>query len=257
MSEAELEATLIQIGERLDYPAARHLATAVRARLRKPRPRRSFWTLPALAPALVTVGLLLLVVALGSPGLRSAAGEFLHLRGIDIFPVPSVATIAPSLPITLPGQRTSLEEAQRRVRFTLRVPTAAELGVADDVFVDTSGTSERVTLVYRERAGIPASTQAGVSALVVEFPGALDEILVGKAVGPGTLVEAVTVNGGRGFWLEGAPHLFFYRDPNGANREETLRLAGNTLVWEQNGLTIRLEAALSKEAALRVASTFR
>lgn len=257
MRDEELETTLVEIGERLDYPAPTHLSTTVRARLREPRSRRSFWALPGFVPAFVTLGLLILVVALASPGLGGAAREFLHLRGIDIFPVPSVPTAVPSLPIALPGERTTLADARSRVRFVLRVPAAPELGAPDDVFVETAGASDRVTLVYRERAGVPVSKEAGVSALVVEFRGAVDEILLGKATGPGTRVEAVTVNGGRGFWLEGAPHLFFYRDPNGAVRDETLRLAGNTLVWEQDGLTIRLEAALTKDAALRIGSSFR
>jgi hypothetical protein len=67
----------------------------------------------------------------------------------------------------------------------------------------------------------------------------------------------VTVNGGRGFWLEGAPHQFFYRDPDGSVRPDTLRLAGNTLLWEQGGVTLRLEADLTRDQALRLASTFR
>lgn len=257
LRDDELETTLVEIGERLDYPRPTQLASAVRERLREPRPRRRFWTAPAFPPAFATLALLLLVVAFASPGLRTTAREFLHLRGIDIFPVPSVASLAPSLPVTVPGDRTTLDDARRRVHFTLQVPTAPELGAPDDVFVETTATSESVTLVYRVRAGVPVSPEAGVSAMVVELRGALDEILLGKATGPGTRVEAVTVNGGRGFWLEGTPHQFFYRDPSGAVRPETLRLAGNTLVWEQDGLTIRLEAALTKDQALRLAATFR
>jgi len=257
MRDEELEATLVDIGARLRYPAATDLSSVVRARVRAPRARRPFWSARAFVPALATLGVLVLILAVASPGLRSAAGEFLHLRGIDIFPVPSVPAVTPSLPIALPGERTTLDDARRRARFTLRVPSAAELGAPDDVFIDSTGQSDRLTLVYRERAGIPVSAEAGVSALVVEFRGALDEILLGKATGPGTRVEAVTVNGGRGFWLEGAPHLFFYRDANGTPQLETLRLAGNTLVWEQDGLTIRLEAAVSRDEALQIASTFR
>ena len=40
-------------------------------------------------------------------------------------------------------------------------------------------------------------------------------------------------------------------------RQDTLRLAGNTLVWEQDGVTMRLEAQVTKEQALRIAGTFR
>jgi hypothetical protein len=163
----------------------------------------------------------------------------------------------PPLRITFTGERTTLDAARARLRFTPRVPSAAELGAPDDVFVETVGTSDRLTLVYRQRAGIPVSSEAGVSALVVEVRGTIDEALFAKATGPGTRIEGVNVNGAAGYWLEGAPHLFFYRDPSGNVVNDTLRLAGNTLVWVQDGITIRLEAQVSKEAALRFAATFR
>jgi hypothetical protein len=231
------------------------MANAVRARLREPRTlvRRRF----AFAPALVTLLLLGAVITLGSPGARSAAGEFLHLRGIDIFRVPSVPATLPPLQLSIAGERTTLDAARRRVRFTPRIPAAAELGAPDDVFVETVGTTDRLTLVYRQRQSIPVSASAGVSALVVEARGTIDEALFAKAAGPGTRVEPVTVNGGRGYWLEGAPHVFFYRDPNGAVVNDTLRLAGNTLVWVQDGVTIRLEAQVTKDRALLLAATFR
>lgn len=258
MRDLELEATLQEIGERLDYPRPVAMAAAVRSRLREPRPR-SGTQAPrfAFAPAFVTIAILAIVVTLGSPDARAAAGEFLHLRGIDIFRVSAVPTALPPLRIVVAGLRTTLDDARRRVRFTLRAPTAAPLVAPDDVFVETTGTTDRVTLVYRERAGIPVSKEAGVSALVVELRGVVDEALLGKATGPGTRVEAVSVNGARGYWLEGAPHLFFYRDPAGNVRDETLRLAGNTLVWVQDGVTVRLEAHVSREDALRLAASFR
>jgi hypothetical protein len=257
MRDEELEATLVDIGARLDYPQPTHMAQAVRARLREPRPKRPLWPAPAFAPAFVTLALLLVVVALGSPGVRSAAREFFHLRGIDIFPVPSVATVAPTLPVTIPGERVSLDEARRRVHFTVRQPTVPELGAPDVVLLDTTGGAERVTLLYGERAGLTPTQVPGVSVLLVEFRGSVDAAFFGKGFGPGTTLEEVTVNGGRGFWLAGAPHFFFYRDPSGGIQQETLRLAGNTLLWEQDGVTLRLEAAVTKDQALRIAASVR
>ncbi len=257
MRDEELEATLVDIGGRLDYPQPTRMAQAVRARLREPRPKRPLWSAPAFAPAFVTLALLLVVVALGSPGVRSAAREFFHLRGIDIFPVPSVATVAPTLPVTIPGERVSLDEARRRVHFTVRQPTVPELMAPDAVVLDTTGGAERVTLLYGERAGLPPTQVPGASVLLVEFRGSVDAAFFGKGFGPGTTLEEVTVNGGRGFWLAGAPHFFFYRDPSGGIQQETLRLAGNTLLWEQDGVTLRLEAAVTKDQALRIAASVR
>jgi hypothetical protein len=261
MRDDELETTLVDIGRRLRYPAASAVASRVRARIARPRTLRERWSLPAFAPAFATTALLLIVIALASPGVRAAADQFLRLRGIEIFPVPSVPAATGTPTLALPGERVTLDEARRRVRFPLTVPSAPELGAPDDVYLESTATSDRVTLVYRVRPGIPVSKEAGVSALIVEFNGALDEILLGKAIGPGTTIESTVVGQGRAFWLQGAPHQFFYREQDGTVRPETLRLAGNTLLWQgdgrQSSVTFRLEADVSRAQALRIASSFR
>ena len=61
------------------------------------------------------------------------------------------------------------------------------------------------------------------------------------------------MEGGRGIWLEGEPHGFYYLDEAGQPRDETLRLARNTLLWERGPLTFRLEGDLTREQALAVA----
>ena len=58
-----------------------------------------------------------------------------------------------------------------------------------------------------------------------------------------------------GYWLEGGEHLLIYRDASGLEVPELTRLVGDTLIWEQHGLTLRLEGAPSLEDALRVAES--
>jgi len=261
MREHELEATLTDLGERLAYPRPTRLGAAVRARLSDPRPRR-WWDAVlspryAIAPAALTLLLILVVSLAAVPSVRATADEFLRLRGIDIFrsaATPSAPAASPALPF--PGERVSLAEARRRAPF-LRAPADARLGAPDQVYIDQTGAGERVTLVYVSRPEIPVSRQAGVSAVVVAFRGRVDESLFGKVGVLGTRIEEVTVSGGRGFWLEGTPHQFFYRDSAGNPSTETLRLAGNTLLWEQDGVTFRLEAQLERDEALRIATSFR
>src|SRR5688572_16134763 len=261
MREQELEATLTDLGERLAYPRPTRLAAAVRARLNEPRPRR-WWDgvlSPrfAFAPALATLVLIVVVSLAAVPEARAAADEFLRLRGIDIFrttATPSAPAASPAVPF--PGQRLSLEEARSRAPF-LRAPADARLGAPDQVYLDQTGAGDRVTLVYVSRPEIPVSREAGVSAVVVAFRGRVDESLFAKVGVLGTRIEEVTVSGGRGFWLEGTPHQFFCRDSAGNPSTETLRLAGNTLLWEQDGVTFRLEAQLERDEALRIATSFR
>jgi hypothetical protein len=52
-----------------------------------------------------------------------------------------------------------------------------------------------------------------------------------KLIGPGTRLRRVTVNGGPGAYLDGAPHEVFFLDARGNGRGDTVRLAGNVLLW--------------------------
>src|SRR6266542_1467500 len=259
MDERELESTLADLGERLAYPRPTRLADAVRVRLRAPRSRRWWDALRspryASVPILATLAVLAVAVLVVVPDARAAANEFLRLRGIVIFQAPAIATPRASFA----GALVTLDEARRGADFTVRAPTDPRLGAPDEVYLGKSpnGTHDVVTLVYGSRTGIPVSREAAVSALVVEFRGRIDETLFAKVAAAGTRIEDVTVNGGKGFWIEGEPHLFFYRDEAGNVWNETLRLAGNTLLWEQDGVTFRLEEQVSREEALRIAASFQ
>ena len=260
MPEQELEATLADLGERLAYPRPTRLADAVRARIAEPRTRR-WWDAflsprYAFAPALATLLLILVVSLAAVPQVRATADEFLRLRGIDLFRTTATSAPVASPAVPFPGERVTLDEARRRAPY-LRVPTDARLGTPDQVYIDRTQSGERVTLVYLSRPSIPVSREAGVSAVVVVFRGNVDNSLFGKVAEPGTRIDEVTVGSARGFWIEGAPHQFFYRDALGNVWPETLRLAGNTLLWEQADATLRLEAQVTREEAIRIAASAR
>ena len=57
------------------------------------------------------------------------------------------------------------------------------------------------------------------------------------------------------WWIAGGDHFFFYRDAQGNVVDTTLRLADNTLIWEEAGVTHRVEGAPSLAAAIRVAES--
>ena len=255
MSEQQLETVLADIGARLAYPQPA-FAQRVRARVATPRPPRR-WSTRMLVPAFATALLLFVVVALGSPEVRALAREIFRIGGIDIFPVPTALptpTRSATPSVSIQGQHTTVEGARRLISFPVIVPAA--LGTPDDVIVDTAA-GERVTLVYVSRPGIPVSPLAGVAAYVVELRGDVDQGLFGKTIGSGTTLTQVEVRGSPGYWLEGAPHLFFYRDAAGNIQQETLRLADNTLLWVHDGVTYRLEAHVSREEALAIAGSMR
>ncbi len=244
--------------------------------------------------AFAVLVLLLLVAAIGvlSPAARSAVADRLGLKGVRItvvatLPPPARAPATPAgalpaavgspvLPATgaaatpLPaivatpatpgaalalGDPVTLAQAQTQLTHPLLVPSLPELGEPDAVYLQQNVPGGEVSLLYGVRDGLPKTAQPGVGLLVSEFRGEIEPAFFGKVLPAGTRLEPVVVNGGRGWWIEGAPHLIFYRDASGQVHDEQLRLAGNTLLWEQDGLTLRLESALTKDAALRIAAS--
>ena len=49
--------------------------------------------------------------------------------------------------------------------------------------------------------------------------------------------------------------MFLYLAADGSVEEETLRLAGNTLIWTHGPFTYRLESALGRDEALALAES--
>jgi hypothetical protein len=265
-SDPELERALRDIGTRLDYPQAPALAVRVRNQLQKELASRGA---PGLARpyrplrrslGFAVVGLLLLAGA-------ATAARF-AVRGVEIrfrTTEPTVAPtpvqpdrVAPDLGRVLSlGDGVTLGEARGRVEFPIQLPALASLGIPDEVYVDEHPVGGRVTAVYRARPGLPKADATGVGLLITEFRARFDEQFVVKEAGPGTRVEQLAVNGAPGYWVEGAPHTVVHVDDAGSLFPETLRLAGNTLLWEEEGITYRLEADISKQLALRIAQSFR
>lgn len=263
LTDRELEAALRDVGAHLAYPRTVDLLPAVRARIVEER-AGGVWALlrsprAAFLPALATV-VLLLVATLAFQPVGANALEAIGIGRLTIFrgaPPPPAPSATPGRATLLPGavKVASVEEASRQAGFRVLVP--AELGRPDEVFVASGLNGGTVFLVYVPRQDIPAAKQTGIGVLVTQVAGAFELPLLGKALGPGARAEEVTVNGGRGAWIEGAPHQIFFRTASGQILTDTLRLAGNVLAWEQGPSFLRIEADLPKDRTLRIASSMR
>jgi hypothetical protein len=265
--ELDLEGALADLAAALEFPPTPDLATAVTARLgetpapalARPRLGRPRWR--RLAVAGLVAAVLAAAVLVASPGTREAVARRLGLRGVEIRigePPPPTASTRPPERLDLGlGERVTLEEARRRVSFPVLVPGTAGLQRPTAVFADAASPSGgRVDLVYRARPGLPASQLTDVGLLLTEFKGQPTSEFIKKVTGAG-LVEEVTVDGQPGYWFSGEPHFFTYRDVDGILRDEQTRLAGNTLIWQRGDLTLRLEAQISRDEALRIAESMR
>jgi hypothetical protein len=244
----ELERELVDLAANLDYPPTPDLAHNLRRRL-EARPGRRLITrrrlVLAFALLLVAVGAALVV-----PPARTAILEWLGLKGAAVEHVVTLPEIPASGDLAL-GERVALDEARRRVEFAIVVPEL--LGPPDEVYVADDVPGGRASLVWGPDEELERSPHTGVGLLLVEFSGELDPALIEKLTGPGTPVEPVALGGAPGLWIEGEPHVVLYHDAQGEVREDTLRLAGNALLWERGDLLLRLEADLSKAQALEIA----
>jgi hypothetical protein len=252
----DLELLLAELGAQLDYPPTPPIAGAVGERLRSGRPR---WGHRAARRVLIPSLAALLVVAAAAvaavPSTRHAVLDWLGLRSARVVHVPKLPTLPPGAigrRLDL-GRRTTLSEARSQVRFHLLVPEQ----VPDEVYVSPTPPGGRVTLVYEAHLGVAPATGTDVRMLVTEFLGEEPKRFLEKMLGPGTSTMPTRVNGERAVWISGAPHEVVYLDVRGHPRLDTLRLAGNTLLWRHGSVLVRVEAHITLRAALRIARSMR
>jgi hypothetical protein len=266
LSDRELGAALVAVGRDLAFPEVPDFAPAVVRRLEEE---------PVRAPLLERAAQVLGFPVLRRPGRRVAlalaavlilaggavAGGLL-VRGVRILietertaPPPSPTVSGPLGRTLFLGEQATLDEARRQVDFEVLVPTTG--GLPEPVaYVDDDPPGGRVSLVYPVGPGIPRIAETGVGMLVMEFRARIDLPFLEKVVHEAELVEEVEVGGEPAYWIEGE-HTVFYLDEHGRPLGERSRLAGNTLLWQRGEVTFRLESALSKEEAIRIAESMR
>ncbi|MBD0328556.1 MAG: hypothetical protein ICV64_00400 [Thermoleophilia bacterium] len=247
----ELERELQALGRELAYPPTPDLATAVAARLAARSGRRQRLGLRPLLVA-VAAAVLALSAALAVPAGRAALLELLEIGGLRVERTEE-RPHAPPLDERRLGERVSLDEARRRVGYTVLAPPLERHGRPHYVLLDESRPGGQVTIPSWAYADPRAPLRGRV--LLTQFAASSDRDLAQKFAGPETRIESLTVAGAPALWFEGAPHVFAFRDRTGGLLEDTRRLVGNALVFEGDGVVLRIEGALSLARALRIAES--
>ena len=270
---SELEQRLTRLGHEFDWPETPDLAAAVTERLAadaaRPAPipvgppagparagrarRRPIVFRRTLAIALASLLVLAGGVFAAVPSVRDAVLEFFGLQGVTIERREQLPPRKPG-PLRL-GERTTLADARDALRFEPLIPEGA--GEPSGVYLDRRVPGGQLTLTYRARPGLPEARSTGLGLLVDEFRGDLVPEYMGKIGSQATRAEQFRLDGERAIWLEGAPHLFFYRTPGEPFREDRLRIAQNVLLLEQGRLLVRLEGAFDREDAVELARSLR
>jgi hypothetical protein len=183
----------------------------------------------SLVLAVAVVVVIAVACAFAVPQSRSAILRFFHLGGetierVDTLPAAAERSLRASL-----GLRISRAEATQLLGRQFAVDDAA---------------------LYRTDTVVSALLPGDV--LLSELRTGNDAIILKKYVAGATDVEEVVLRPGlTGLWIHGRRHVFL------APRLPA-RFAGNTLVWQRDGITFRLEGkSLSRAEAIRLARPLR
>jgi hypothetical protein len=238
-------------GRDLDWPTAPDVTTRVsgtlldqqrhpslaRPRLSLPRRRRTVLLLVAAAALLAAAGL--------------AAKVVIDLGALSIDTIPGRPTALPSVVASGPtvGHRVTLQEAERDAGFPAQVP--ASLGDPDAVWVDSSSDGARIVLAWTANGALPPLDGLPWGAVLYEFHGQFEQ--ASKSVFlDGNTFEDAKVGGRDAIWITGRHELDLVTRDGAYAR---YLITGNVLVWESNGIVLRLETSLDQASAVQVAES--
>ncbi len=208
-----------------------------RPRLSFPRRRRTL--------LLVVAGVLLLAAA------AVAAKVVIDLGALTIDTAPGRPTALPSAVASGPtaGHPASLADAQAEAGFVAQVPEA--LGAPDAVWVDRTADGARIVLAWTPSESLPMIEDLPWGAVLYEFVG--DAAQASKILfEEGDTLRNVEIDGHDAWWLTGEHELDLV---TGDGSYARYRVTGNVLVWQAGGTVLRLETALDRTAAVRVAES--
>jgi hypothetical protein len=259
MQDRELERELRELGSLIDYPPTPNVARAARNVLDEAaneQSRRFGRAFPTMRWAAVAAAFVLVVaVPTLSPGLRATVSDWFvaedfQSTGVDAgsperqseagAPAAGVSKSAttPAQAPQFSGERISVREAQARMDGTLILPRTPELGKPEEIYAVGTASKEGVMLVYKY--GLPPLGDTGIHLVLTEVPGDLEPAYLTGRTTAGSKFDRVSVDGNPGYW-----------------RSAGNRLPGQTLLWEQGGVALRLEANVKKEQAIRIAESAR
>jgi hypothetical protein len=259
LPEQQLEQALADLGRLIEFPRTPDFASAIRSRLEAESTTEGEnvrfltpWRAVAIAAAVV---ILFLAAALaGLPDFRHAVADRLGVRGIKIVfedetPTPETTPVGSTLTF---GERTTLDEAQAAVPFTLSIPNLPDIGEPNEVYVrelgaEAGGGQPMVSFIYYPSEALPETRETGAGALLIQLQAEDEAALLGKGIGEGGNLIRVEIGDDEGWFITGPTSFFLYQDPSRSDccGPDQRRPSGNVLIWEDDGVTYRLESNLN------------
>jgi hypothetical protein len=246
MTDDELGAALTDLD--LAWPSTPDLAPSVMAATRAPAPRVARLPLPRSRRILLIAAAIVLLLA----GAAVAARIVFDIGAVVVRVTPDPRT-NPTPTATAPfGEPITRAEAARLLGSEVAFPTT--LGAPDRIWADEivteAGDVVRITAAWEPGPGLPAIEGSRWGAVLMRFEGNVDQAFkdVYEATGD---VEPATVGGLDAYWTTG-PHVIQLLTSDGI---VYVRVEGNVLLWREGPYTMRLESALSKDEAIRIAES--
>lgn len=217
-----------------------------------PGSSRRHRTLPARWWAGAIAAMLLVAMSLALPDARQAVADWLGFPGIRIEigdraddPPPSVTAIGGSL---LLGEATTLQGVEAAVDFAVVAPGGLD-DVDPEVYLNTFEGAPVVSLLYPASNGLPEIGETGVGLLLMQIDASGNtSMFIAKRASAESPPQPVTVDGVEGLWIRGGVLMIDAGDPFWTYE----RRSGNVLVWEQGGITYRMESNLPRDDAIAV-----
>jgi hypothetical protein len=196
-----------------------------------------------------TVVILVAAAILAIAAAAAAARFAFDLGEIAIRSVPTLPTL-PASPVepSVVGHAVSATDAERALGEPLPIPTT--LGPPDVVWLERDATSFEptthgivVAMAWRPGPRLPRIPGTPYGATLFAFRG--EQVVAIKTV-PGTIHQ---IPGYDATWIHVPHELDLLVD----GRHETFRVSGGVLIWQDGDLAVRLETALHRSAAVRLA----
>lgn len=247
MSDDELGGALATLD--VEWATTPELAPGVMARVsseRQPRVVRLPLSRPKRIVLIAAATVLLLA------GAAVAAKIIIDLGAVVLEVTPSRPGLLPTPSIAPTGDPITLREAGILLGKDVVLPP--RLGEPDRVWADEvfteSGKVPRVTVAWQARPGLPEISGTRYGAVLVVFEG--DANQASKEIYEDTgVLKFETVDGVEFYWTRGT-HLLQLLTSEGV---VYVRVEGNVLLWRDGSHTMRLETALPKADALRIAAS--
>jgi hypothetical protein len=252
----DLERELRALGKELDFPAVPDLVPSLRTRLPEIEPpgRRGPRPVAWRARRVLVLATLLLALAVATalaiPPVRDGISELLSGATVERTTAPPPrATPQDERPLL--GRPSTLASASRSVAFRPLVPAA--LGPPDSVYLSDLAPGGVVSLAYEARPSLPRAITTGFGLVITEFRGDLAPDLLRKVVPTAGRVRRLRVADSRAVWIAGPPHSLYFRTSKGEIRESPPVVAEHVLLVAQGRVLVRLEGAMSRPDAVRIA----